>query len=291
MACALGGLGLTLALVTFGPYPVSMVTLPGDEVSNMTPPSLALLTCSLWLLGLVLLLRRPVSQWVQHRRVWLVVVVANGVVMTAFLWHLSAIIAVNGTLVVLNAPVFPAIGSGEWWLLRVPLLLVTAALLAVVMLALRRFERPRAWVTPSVADRRPRRSGLATLGGILALLGILGLSVAGFAGVLSMRSEQLVVIPMASLPSVMWWALGTGSRCAQLCRRPPHAKEVCASRHDQRVALRDSCGGEEGPEVGARVTNRVTGHTGPWMPFTVTSDKPLASRSASNSSAVCCMPR
>jgi hypothetical protein len=207
-ACALGGLGLTLALVTFGPYPVSMVTLPGDEVSNMTPPSLALLTCSLWLLGLVLLLRRPVSQWVQHRRVWLVVVVANGVVMTAFLWHLSAIIAVNGTLVVLDAPVFPAIGSGEWWLLRVPLLLLTATLLAVVVLALRRFERPRAWVTPSVADRRPRRSGLATLGGILALLGILGLSVAGFAGVLSMRSEQLVVIPMASLPSVVLVGVG-----------------------------------------------------------------------------------
>jgi len=129
-------------------------------------------------------------------------------VMTAFLWHLSAIIAVNGTLVVLDAPVFPAIGSGEWWLLRVPLLLVTAALLAVVVLALRRFERPRAWVTPSVADRRPRRSVLATLGGILALLGILGLSVAGFAGVLSMRSEQLVVIPMASLPSVVLVGVG-----------------------------------------------------------------------------------
>jgi len=214
--CAFGGLALTLGLVTFGPYPVSMVTLPGDEVSNMTPPSLALLTCSMWLLGLVLLLRGPVSRRVQSRRVWLAVVVANGLVMTAFLWHLSSIIAVNGTLVLLDAPVFPPIGTAKWWLLRIPLLLLTAAVLAAVVLALRRFERPRAWEIPPVSERRPRRSGLATLGGVLALLGILGLSVAGFAGVLSMRSEQLVVIPMASLPSVVLVGIGywIALRCA-----------------------------------------------------------------------------
>jgi hypothetical protein len=206
--CAFGGLTLTLGLVTFGPYPVSMVTLPGDEVSNMTPPSLALLTCSMWLLGLVLLLRGPASRWVQSTRVWLAVVVANGLVMTAFLWHLSSIIAVNGTLVLLDAPVFPPIGTGKWWLLRIPLLLLTAAVLAGVVLALRKFERPRAWEIPPVPERRPRRSGMATLGGVLALLGILGLSVAGFAGVLSMRSEQLVVIPMASLPSVVLVGIG-----------------------------------------------------------------------------------
>jgi len=207
-ALAFGGLGITLALVTFGPYPVSMVTLPGDEVSNMTPPSLALLTCSMWLLGLVLLLRRPVSRWIQSRQIWFVVVVSNGVVMTAFLWHLSAIIAVNGTLVVLDAPVFPAIGSGEWWLLRLPLLLATAVLLTVVVLALRRFERSRTWEIPPATERVSRRSGTATLGGVLALLGILGLSVAGFAGVLSLRSETLVVMPMASLPSVVLVGIG-----------------------------------------------------------------------------------
>ena len=202
-ACAGTGLVLTFALVQLPSYPVSMVTLPGDDVSNMTPPSLALLTCSLWLVGLVLLLRGPATRWTQRPRVWIAVIAANGMVMTAFLWHLTAIITVDGTLIALDAPVFPDVGTGEWWLLRLPLLLITATVLALLVAIFKRFERPRRWVIPPADRRRAHRDGAATIGGILALLGILGLSVAGFAGVLSMRTAQLVVIPMASLPSVI----------------------------------------------------------------------------------------
>ena len=108
---AAAGLSATALLVLFGPYPVSMVTLPGDDVSNMTPPSLALLTLSGWLMGLALLLRPVVSQRLQSTRTWTVVVSANGVVMTAFLWHLTAVIAVDGALVLIGAPVFPEVGS------------------------------------------------------------------------------------------------------------------------------------------------------------------------------------
>lgn len=196
------GLAATALLVLLGPYPVSMVTLPGDEVSNMTPPSLALLTLSGWLMGLALLLRPVVSPRLQSTRAWTVVVAANGVVMTAFLWHLTAVIAVDGALVLIGAPVFPEVGSVRWWLLRVPLLLLTAALLAGLVAAFRRFERPQRWVIPDVEHRHRHRDGLATLGAGLALFGILGLSVAGFAGVLSLRTATLVVVPVASLPSV-----------------------------------------------------------------------------------------
>jgi hypothetical protein len=37
---------------------------------------------------------------------------------------------------------------------------------------------------------------------------LLGLSVAGFAGVLSLRTAELVVIPMACLPSVVLLVIG-----------------------------------------------------------------------------------
>lgn len=207
-ACAISGLTLTLALVALGPYPVSMVTLPGDDASNMTPPSLALLTCSLWLMGLVLLLRAPATRIVQRPRAWVAVVVANSMIMTAFLWHLSAIIAVNGVLVLMDAPVFPPVGSADWWLLRLPLLLAVAVVLAMVVLGLRRFERPRRWQIPDQSTRRAHRAVGTVLGGLLVLVGILGLSVAGFAGVLSLRTAQLVVVPMASLPSVLLVLLG-----------------------------------------------------------------------------------
>ena len=203
-----GGLALTGGLVLLGPYPVSMVTLPGDTVSNMTPPSLALLTLSAWLLGLALLLRRTATAWLGRPRLWVAVVAANGVVMTSFLWHLSAIIAVDGSLVLMGAPVFPPVGSGEWWLLRLPLLLLTAAVLAVVVTALRRFERPRRWTIPETETRRAHRDAGTAVGACLALLGLLGLSVAGFAGVLSLRTGQLVVVPMACLPSVAMLVAG-----------------------------------------------------------------------------------
>ena len=202
------GLVLTFALVVLGPYPVSMVTLPGDDTSNMTPPSLALLTCSLWLLGLVLLARGVGTRLVSGHRAWLGVVVANGLVMTAFLWHLSAITFVNGVLVVADAPVFPPVGTAEWWWLRIPLLVLVALVLTAVVMALRRFERPTAWQVPEPATRRRHRDAGSTGGGVLILVGMLGLSVAGFAGVLSLRTAELVVVPMASLPSVLLVVLG-----------------------------------------------------------------------------------
>lgn len=57
----LAGAGLVgaAALVALGPYPLSMVGMPGEKVSNMAPPTLALLCHGLWLVGAVELLRGP----------------------------------------------------------------------------------------------------------------------------------------------------------------------------------------------------------------------------------------
>lgn len=49
----LAGAGLAGAalLVAYGPYPLSMVGMPGEKVSNMAPPTFALLCHGLWLVG------------------------------------------------------------------------------------------------------------------------------------------------------------------------------------------------------------------------------------------------
>jgi hypothetical protein len=209
IACAaLGSLMLTVLLVVWGPYPVSMVTLPGESVSNMTPPSVALLALSFWLMALALLLRSPARTLLDHPAIWRATIAANGVPMTSFLWHFTVIVAVTGGLVLVGAPVFPVIGSTAWWLLRLPLLLVMAAVLLGIVLLLRRFERPEPWQIPAVTLRRRHRDVAAAAGAALALLGILGFSVAGFAGVLSLRTATLVVIPMAALPSALILAGG-----------------------------------------------------------------------------------
>lgn len=82
---AVTGLVGVVALTTYGPYPVSMVGLPGDAVSNMSPPTVALCAQALLVTGLVLVARPAVSRWLQRPRVWAGVVTANRVAMTAFL--------------------------------------------------------------------------------------------------------------------------------------------------------------------------------------------------------------
>ena len=83
---AVAGFGATLALTALGPYPVSLIGVPGERMSNMSPPTVALLAQAIGLTGLVLLLRAPVSRWLARPRVWARVVIANGLTMTAFLW-------------------------------------------------------------------------------------------------------------------------------------------------------------------------------------------------------------
>lgn len=64
------GLGGLVALTTWGPYPSSMVGMPGEKVSNMAPPTLCILALTCWLVGLVMALRTPVTRWLGRVRVW-----------------------------------------------------------------------------------------------------------------------------------------------------------------------------------------------------------------------------
>jgi hypothetical protein len=117
LGLALGGLAATVLLTTAGPYPVSMVGMPGGKISNMSPPTVALAACAVWLIGLVLLLRDPVSRWLARPAVWRAVVTANGLAMTAFLWHLTAMFAATAATLAIGIPQ-PAVGTATWWLVR-----------------------------------------------------------------------------------------------------------------------------------------------------------------------------
>ncbi|MFB8053040.1 acyltransferase family protein [Streptomyces rubiginosohelvolus] len=201
-----GGLVTAAALVALGPYPLSMVGMPGEKVSNMAPPTLALLAHGLWLVGAVELLRAPAARLLERPRVWRAVVAANGVAMTAFLWHLTAMFGVYGALLALDADL-PEPASAAWWT-QVPLRLALAAsLTAALVAAFRTFERPAA---PTTAPGAPGASGagpLAALGATLCLLGVLGLSMVGFGGLLDGRTALLIAIPV-SAPAAVAMTLG-----------------------------------------------------------------------------------
>ncbi|AGK77715.1 Acyltransferase 3 [Streptomyces microflavus DSM 40593] len=200
-----GGLVGAVALVAFGPYPLSMVGMPGEKVSNMAPPTLALLCHGLWLVGAVELLRAPAARLLARPRAWRTVVAANGVAMTAFLWHLTAMLGVYGAMLALDVPL-PESATAAWWAQTPLRLAFAAALTAVLVAAFRTFERPTAPATPpATATATAPGTGsapLAALGATLCLLGVLGLSMVGFAGLLEGRTALLIAVPVSAPAAV-----------------------------------------------------------------------------------------
>jgi hypothetical protein len=203
------GLAATVALTAYGPYPVSMVGLPGDRVSNMSPPTFALVTHSVWLIGLVALLRAPVSRWLRRPRVWRAVVAANGLAMTTFLWHLTALfVATTATLTLRLGQ--PAVGSLAWWLLRPLWITLLVLCTGGLVLAFRRADRPRPARVPDDRGRPAarRRTAGAVIGMVLCAVGVLGFSAVGFGGILAGRTATLVVLPVTPLLSAALLAAG-----------------------------------------------------------------------------------
>ncbi|WP_329119620.1 acyltransferase family protein [Streptomyces sp. NBC_01353] len=202
---AAGGLLGAGLLVALGPYPLSMVGMPGEKVSNMAPPTLALLAHGLWLVGAVELLRGPGARFAARAGVWHKVVAANGIAMTAFLWHLTAMLGVYGTLLALDVTL-PAPATGAWWA-QLPLRIAAAAVLTgLLVAAFRRFERP-APAAPTTRAGGP----LAAVGITLALFGVLGLSMVGFGGLLESHSATLIAVevtaPVAVAMALAGWLL------------------------------------------------------------------------------------
>ncbi len=138
-----GGLGAALLLTGPGPYGVAMVgAATAPSLSNTAPPTIALLALATAQTGLVLLLRRPATAWLARARVWTAVVGVNAVILTVFLWHMTALVIGGFLLVATGVLPEPAIGSVGWFWLRIPWLVVLAVVLVVLVALMRRWEAP-----------------------------------------------------------------------------------------------------------------------------------------------------
>ncbi|MFG1676066.1 acyltransferase [Micromonospora sp. NPDC049282] len=127
------GLAALVLLTTVGPYPVAMLHVPGERLDNAAPPSLALLAAATGQLGLILLLRRPAGRRLRRSDPWQAVIAVNAVVLTVFLWHLTAAILLVGLLDALGVLPTPPVGSAAWWAWRIPWLLALAVVLAALV--------------------------------------------------------------------------------------------------------------------------------------------------------------
>ena len=141
---AAGGLLALVGLVGFTAYPLAMVGVPGEELSNTLPPTVALLALAVFQSGLVLAIEPPARRWLARSRAWTLTVLTNGMIMSVYLWHLTAMIVLVGLaywgLGGFGLALEP--GSGAWWATR-PLWLACLGLTLVpFVLGFARFERP-----------------------------------------------------------------------------------------------------------------------------------------------------
>jgi len=135
-----GLIGL-IVLTNIGTYPRSTIGTDVERISNMNPPTLVIVALTFWLVGLAMLLRDPVRRWLEKRRAWMTVIAANGIIMTLFLWHLTAYLL---AILILRPRGFARSvdTDAKWWMERPLWFAVPAVILAGLVLLFGRFERP-----------------------------------------------------------------------------------------------------------------------------------------------------
>ncbi|MQB01018.1 MAG: acyltransferase family protein [Actinobacteria bacterium] len=175
----LAALGVLVALVSSGVYSPSMVGMATDRISNNDPPSICLIALTVWLVGLAMAFRPKGCKLLERPGAWKAVVIGNSMIMTMFLWHLTALFAASVILLPAGLPQ-PDAGTAVWWLLRPVWLVVLVTILAVLVAIFGRFERA---ALLRKAQPRARASTPATILGLAALIAALaGLAIHGFAG-------------------------------------------------------------------------------------------------------------
>ena len=180
---AAAGLIALIALVALGPYPISMVSVREEEISNSLPPNLTLLALGIFQSGLLLALEQPLRRRLQKGALWTATVLVNGMIMTIFLWHVTALLLVTGLALLAGVGLTFIPGTSAWWLTRPPWLAVLALALIPFAALFTRFERigPAARGAAPPAWRLLLGCGLICFG--LATLTLRGLPTESWPGI------------------------------------------------------------------------------------------------------------
>ncbi len=203
-----------IGLTHLGPYPLSLVGVPSQEISNTLPPKLPLLALAAAQIGLLVSIEAPMRRWLRRRAPWAATVLINGMIMTLFLWHSTVMMLLVGLAFWQLAGVLaPEPATTLWWWTRVPWLLAYALVTLPFLLAFGRFERPDA-----AAAVRPMPASLQIAGCAVACAGLayLALDGVGGDGWLGLRWAPLLLpfvgVGLAGFGPLAWAARAAGLR-------------------------------------------------------------------------------
>jgi peptidoglycan/LPS O-acetylase OafA/YrhL len=162
-------------MVAFGPYPLSMVGMPGAPVSNAGPPTTALITLGVGQIGLVLLARPYIRALAARPRAAKVLTWVGARSMSLYLWHMSAMVAMAGVWTIGFGYSTPTPGSLGWFAV-LPLWIGSCAVVLYGLLrAFGRFEAH----APGPLAIQPHTVQVA-LGAAMVAIGTLGVAATGF---------------------------------------------------------------------------------------------------------------
>jgi hypothetical protein len=183
-----GGLAILATLTELGPWPRSLVGVPGDEVSNTTPPHLPILALAAFQFGAARLFEKPLRKWLEGETAWTATVLINSMIMTTFLWHSTVMMLLFGASIELGGIGLHALpGAADWWVLKGVWIVVFAVALVPVVALASRWERQPVVRAPTAGARQV----LGTL--------IIGFGLARLAryGIVDTSTDELQVVMLA----------------------------------------------------------------------------------------------
>jgi len=125
-----------------GHYPRSLLGTDVEKISNAYPPTLCFMLAGIWAIGAVMLVRPWLTRWLQRPRPWKVTIYLNSIIMTLFLWHMTAFLLAVLVLWPLGLGDYSATTAG-WWAERILWVAVPGLFLAGIVAVFGRFERPQ----------------------------------------------------------------------------------------------------------------------------------------------------
>ena len=179
---AAGSAGALWLLIWLGPYPISMIGVPGQAVQNTEPPSVAMLAFGCAQAGLAIAVAPAVNSVLRSGAVQRVLSRANANVMALYLWHMIPVVIVAVTAYPAGLLPQPDEGGAQWWFARLEWVAILSVVTAVELALLRWGRRFLAAPLPAVDVPRGRWAEPVMLAGaLMASYGFAFLAAEGFA--------------------------------------------------------------------------------------------------------------
>lgn len=156
VAIIVASFSVVALLVGVGSYDTSML-------SNQWPPTTPLAVLAIVQASAYTLFHAPLAAVMRLKWMQALVFYFGSRLMSIYLWHVTAIVAITGLLLILPWPM-PIPGGEVWWWTRPVMMVAVFALVGVISLWTVRFERPN----PQFLQRRVTRA--ATIAGVVLFI-------------------------------------------------------------------------------------------------------------------------